>query len=164
VIQRKGIDDFSLHLRHSEVIKSEFMWNLGGLEYYWLTFNFENGLVISLHSKFHSHCVTNTTLTNAVSDLLVINLIVFAWPQGLSTYSFTQQCWIKVVSAGIILLSSFWGLWGWGLNSGLCTCKAGALPWATSPVHFALVILEMRVSQTLCLGWPQTSILPLSTS
>jgi hypothetical protein len=38
----------------------------------------------------------------------------------------------------------------WGLNSGLGTCKAGALllePHLQSPVHFALVILEM--------GWPQ---------
>jgi hypothetical protein len=32
------------------------------------------------------------------------------------------------------------------------------------PVHFALVTLEMVVSQTLCLDWPQTAILPISTS
>jgi hypothetical protein len=35
---------------------------------------------------------------------------------------------------------------------------------ATPPVHFALVILEMGVSQTIYQGWPQTSILPILVS
>jgi hypothetical protein len=39
----------------------------------------------------------------------------------------------------------------------------GSTTWATHPVHrpvhFALVILEMEVSRTICLGWPWTSIL-----
>jgi hypothetical protein len=33
-----------------------------------------------------------------------------------------------------------------------------SITWATPPVHFALVILEMRVLWTICLGWPQTVI------
>jgi hypothetical protein len=32
--------------------------------------------------------------------------------------------------------------WDWGLNSGLCTCKAGAL-LLEAHLHFALVILGM---------------------
>jgi hypothetical protein len=35
---------------------------------------------------------------------------------------------------------------------------------ATPPVRFALVILEMRVSRTICLSWPRTIILPISAS
>jgi hypothetical protein len=43
-------------------------------------------------------------------------------------------------SAGIF----FFLLTNWGLNSGPCACKAGALLFsATPPVHFAQVILEM---------------------
>jgi hypothetical protein len=36
--------------------------------------------------------------------------------------------------------------------------------WATPPVHFALVILEMGVSWTVCSYWPQTMILLISFS
>jgi hypothetical protein len=57
-------------------------------------------------------------------------------------------------------------LWDWGMNSGLHICKAGALQLESQPlVHFALVILEVGgVSQTICLGWPQTMILQISAS
>jgi hypothetical protein len=50
------------------------------------------------------------------------------------------------------------------LNSGLHTSKMGSASWATPPVHFALVILEMRVSLTICLGWPQIAIILFSAS
>jgi hypothetical protein len=36
--------------------------------------------------------------------------------------------------------------------------------WATPLVHFALVILEMGISQTICPGWHWTEILPISAS
>jgi hypothetical protein len=36
--------------------------------------------------------------------------------------------------------------------------------WATPPVHFGLVILELGVSWTVCLSDPQTLILPISAS
>jgi hypothetical protein len=36
--------------------------------------------------------------------------------------------------------------------------------WATPPVHFALVVLEMGVSGTIYLGWSPTPILPISAS
>jgi hypothetical protein len=36
--------------------------------------------------------------------------------------------------------------------------------WDTSPVHFALVIFEMGVSQTIYLGWPPTLTLPICAS
>jgi hypothetical protein len=39
-------------------------------------------------------------------------------------------------------------------------CIAGATP----PVHFALVILERVVLQTICLDWPPTAILLTSAS
>jgi hypothetical protein len=35
---------------------------------------------------------------------------------------------------------------------------------ATSLVHFAMLILETVSTQTICLGWPQTLILPISAS
>jgi hypothetical protein len=44
------------------------------------------------------------------------------------------------------------------LQSRCCTT------WATPPVHFALVLLEMGVSWTIFLGWPQTEILPILAS
>jgi hypothetical protein len=55
----------------------------------------------------------------------------------------------------------FW--WDWGLNSALCLQSRFSIPWATPPVHFA-VILEMGVSWTICLGQPQTMILLNSAS
>jgi hypothetical protein len=36
--------------------------------------------------------------------------------------------------------------------------------FSTLPIHFALVALEMGVSQTICPSWPQTSIPPISAS
>jgi hypothetical protein len=46
----------------------------------------------------------------------------------------------------------FW--WDWGLNLRPCAGKTGFLPLAgtTPPVPFALVILEMGVSQIICQG------------
>jgi hypothetical protein len=37
-----------------------------------------------------------------------------------------------------------------GLNSGLHTCRAGAL--LIEPHHFALIIFEIEVSRIVCLG------------
>jgi hypothetical protein len=37
-----------------------------------------------------------------------------------------------------------------GFESVLCTCKSSIL--LLDPVHFILIILEMGVSQTICLG------------
>jgi hypothetical protein len=43
------------------------------------------------------------------------------------------------------LFTLFW--WDWGLNSRLSTCKNRCCTaWVTTPVHFVLVILEMRVT------------------
>jgi hypothetical protein len=36
--------------------------------------------------------------------------------------------------------------------------------WATPPVHFALISMEMEVSWTICLGWPRPEILLISAS
>jgi hypothetical protein len=48
----------------------------------------------------------------------------------------------KPICAFIYLFIYFW--WDWGLNSGLCTYKAGGLLLEPHlQVHFALVILEM---------------------
>jgi hypothetical protein len=50
----------------------------------------------------------------------------------------------------------FWGV-GWSLNSVLHSYKSRwSTTWAMPPVHFALVILEMWVLQTIFPGWPQT--------
>jgi hypothetical protein len=55
--------------------------------------------------------------------------------------------------------------WNWGLNLELYSCKAGTLlpePYIESIL--TLVILEMRVSQMIHPGWPQTTILLISAS
>jgi hypothetical protein len=55
--------------------------------------------------------------------------------------------------------------WNWDLNSGLCTCKSRhSTAWATTLVHFALVILQVGVSQTVYPAWPPTAILQISAS
>jgi hypothetical protein len=60
------------------------------------------------------------------------------------------------------LLLWFW--WNWDLNSGLHTCKTGALARVARPVHFALVILEMEVSGATSPGWPRTVSLLMAAS
>jgi hypothetical protein len=54
-------------------------------------------------------------------------------------------CWLSRdhLSRGFL----FFVWWDWGLNSGLPAR-------ATPAVHFALVILEMGVSRTVCPYWP----------
>jgi hypothetical protein len=42
--------------------------------------------------------------------------------------------------------------------------KQCSTTWDIPPVHFALVILGDGVSWTICLGWPQILILPISAS
>jgi hypothetical protein len=55
--------------------------------------------------------------------------------------------------------------WDWGLNSGLCACKAGvAFEPHLPPVHLALIILGMGVLRTICSGWPRGLIFPISAS
>jgi hypothetical protein len=66
---------------------------------------------------------------------------------------------LEIIFSPLCYLGFFF-LCNWGLNSGLHTCKAGILP----PVHFALVILELGVSRSICLCWPQPSILLISAS
>jgi hypothetical protein len=58
----------------------------------------------------------------------------------------------------------FW--WHWSLNSGLNSHLQSrhSTAWATLPIHFALVILEMGVYQNYLLGWPWTMILQVSPS
>jgi hypothetical protein len=44
----------------------------------------------------------------------------------------------------------------------LCLQRRHSITWATPPVYFAQAILEMGVLRTICQGWPQTVILPMS--
>jgi hypothetical protein len=56
----------------------------------------------------------------------------------------------------------FFFVWDQGLSAGLLTCKADAL--LTEPhIQSTLLglFLEMGVSGTSCLGWPQMIILPI---
>jgi hypothetical protein len=54
----------------------------------------------------------------------------------------------------------FFFLVGLGFKIRLLTCKAGHTLQPYLQSIFALVILEMGASQTICLGWLQTSIPP----
>jgi hypothetical protein len=45
-----------------------------------------------------------------------------------------------------------------------CLQSRSSITWNTPPAYFALVILEMGVSQTICPDWPQTKILPILAS
>jgi hypothetical protein len=62
------------------------------------------------------------------------------------------------------VLFCFGGGWDWGLNSALHLQSRHSTAWATPPVHFALVILEMGVSGIVCPGWSLTMILPILAS
>jgi hypothetical protein len=46
----------------------------------------------------------------------------------------------------------------------LCLQSRHSLASATPAVHFALVIFRRWGLRTICLGWPQTLILPISAS
>jgi hypothetical protein len=46
----------------------------------------------------------------------------------------------------------------------LCLQSKCSITWATPPGHFALIILEMGVSQTIGQDWPWTVILLISAS
>jgi hypothetical protein len=61
---------------------------------------------------------------------------------------------------------AFFLFFGWdlSLNSGLCTCKAGALLLKPHLHPFWSSYFGSGVSQTICLGWPGTVILPISAS
>jgi hypothetical protein len=51
------------------------------------------------------------------------------------------------------------------LNSGLDPCKAGAVPLELQLQSILLWLFWMwTVAQTICLGWPRTTILPISAS
>jgi hypothetical protein len=52
---------------------------------------------------------------------------------------------IMDVSIALCVCGDGRGTGHWGLNSGLHTCKTGAIP----PVHFALVVLEMGLENYL---------------
>jgi hypothetical protein len=49
----------------------------------------------------------------------------------------------------------------WVLNSGLHTYKTVALPLNHISSPFCSAYFGDRVSQTICLGWPWTMILPM---
>jgi hypothetical protein len=55
-----------------------------------------------------------------------------------------------------------WGTEVW--TQGFTLAKQALYAWATALVHFAVVILEMEFSQTVCPGWPQTTLLLISAS
>jgi hypothetical protein len=80
-----------------------------------------------------------------------------------SQFSLLPDLFVLVALISAINLIYFVYWWDSGLNSGLCAYKAGAL-LLEQHLHFAVVILEMGVSRTICLGWPQTMILPILAS
>jgi hypothetical protein len=65
-----------------------------------------------------------------------------AWPlikySTLSTSVTSEKLSASVCWIGLLSLLLFW--WVWGLNSGLCACKAVLLPLVTALVHFSLDI------------------------
>jgi hypothetical protein len=62
------------------------------------------------------------------------------------------------------LYRAFFNLVGMGFELRALSLQSRSTIWATPPVHFALVILEMGVLQTICLDWPWTVILLISAS
>jgi hypothetical protein len=53
--------------------------------------------------------------------------------------------------------------WGLGFELGASYLQSRcSMTWATPPVYFALIILEIGISQTISPGCPQTTILPFS--
>jgi hypothetical protein len=77
----------------------------------------------------------------------VLILIVRSEPRGRVT-----------VGSALCVLVFFWSDYALHLQSRHCTA------WATPPVHFTMVILEMGVLRTICSGLPQTIIFQISAS
>jgi hypothetical protein len=67
---------------------------------------------------------------------------------------------IKTMNEKLIFF--FW--WDWGLNSGPCTCKSGAILLEPYLETILLWCLGEGVFQIICLGWFWSSILPISAS
>jgi hypothetical protein len=76
-------------------------------------------------------------------------------------FPFTHTA-IPVTKEGF-LEQSFLVALGFQLRA-LNSAKQSALMLEHIPIHLALVILEMGVIQTICLGCPSTVILPISAS
>jgi hypothetical protein len=70
--------------------------------------------------------------------------------------------WCLWVFNNFFFFFFFWYVWG--LNSGHHACKAGAYHFSHASSLFCSGYLGDWVSWTICLGWPWTMILPISTS
>jgi hypothetical protein len=68
----------------------------------------------------------------------------------------------KLSSSSSLLLLLL--LWDWGLNSGLHTCKPGALLLEHTSSLFCSCYFGNGVSPTICLGWPHAVIILILAS
>jgi hypothetical protein len=90
------------------------------------------------------------------------------WSLGTVTVWLFHYCrwkinyWFNSLSMVVSLFFFFFGETGiWTLGFVLTKQVLYHLSHA-SPVHFAWVILEMGVLQTICPGWPWTAVFPTS--
>jgi hypothetical protein len=79
---------------------------------------------------------------------LVIYPFHLGYPISYCTLFITLSYKIFSISIKLLVMcplsfffSFFW--WDWGLNIGFSTFSRPSTPWAATPVHFGLVILEM---------------------
>jgi hypothetical protein len=87
------------------------------------------------------------------------------------THNWAKVTWNKLTRTirchlrCLICFVLFWFLVGLGLELEASPLQSRhTTAWTMPPVHFALVILEMGVLQTICFGWPSVVILLISVS
>jgi hypothetical protein len=103
---------------------------------------------------------TFSSLLYRIWEKKTIPLVSFFLGQSSTGFSLSNT---EVIAISINLyLSYFFILVRLGFEfRALWLQNRNSTTWATTPDHFALFILEIGVSRTICLGWPQISILPI---
>jgi hypothetical protein len=82
------------------------------------------------------------------------------WSQGLVLYHLSH-------STSPFCIGYFWDRVSFYARAAWIVILLFELPcrtWMTDMYHYPQLLIEMGVSRTFCLGWPQTLILPISAS
>jgi hypothetical protein len=110
-----------------------------------------------------------------LTDLCMLNhpcrifALIFSMSFCLVTGDLTYLCFLVHWGASLGYLTSFsfiyllFGVTMFELSASHLQSSCSTA-WAIPSVHFALVILKMGVSGTICLGWPGTTVLLISAS
>jgi hypothetical protein len=102
-----------------------------------------------MYLQFHLFCIPLPPMIYLYVEMYLFFYLLYYFPMWLCLTSLTNvHHWIMFF---------FFFLRYWGLN-------IGPTPWATPPILFCEGFFQDRVSQTICPGWLQTTILLISAS